>query len=237
MDWKDVGKIIAPLAPMAGSILGGLIPFPGGSIIGQKLGEMIAGAFGVAPTPQAVSEAVANSTEETARVKINAAVEQARIEIAGFVEIEKAYLHAIEVGLAQTGETMRIELAHEHWFFTGWRPAIGWVFVAFALTFGAMLTVAAGAAAFWSNGRPLQILTESWPIFLAYFGTLGLMVGVYIPSRSAEKKTAIESGTVIPNAKPVVPAKPVVVLPEKPANVPMPPIRPQLGSKPVGSRD
>lgn len=207
MDWSSVVPVVASLAPMAGSILGGLIPFPGGSIIGQKFGEIIAKQFGLpaTATPSQVSDAIAAAGEETARAKINAAVEQARIEVEGFVEIEKAYLHAVEVGIAQTGETMRAEIGHEHWFFTGWRPAIGWVFVLFALSFGAMLTVAAAAAAFLSNKAPLQILTEAWPIFLLYFSTLGLVVGVYIPSRSAEKRTALENAVPMPNAKPSVP--------------------------------
>ena len=195
MDWSSVVPVVASLAPMAGSILGGLIPFPGASLIGQKFGEIIAKQFGLpaTATPASVNTAIATAGEETARAKINAAVEQARIEIDGFVEIEKAYLHTVEVGILQTGETMRAEIGHEHWFFTGWRPAIGWIFVLFALSFGVMLTVAAAAAAFFSNPRPLEILTNSWPIFATYFGVLGLMVGAYIPSRSMEKKTAVEN--------------------------------------------
>lgn len=200
MDWSAVVPVVASLAPMAGSILGGLIPFPGASMIGQKFGEVIAKQFGLPAnaTPSSVRDAIAAAGEETARAKIAAAVEQARAEIAGFVAIEQAYLHAVETGIAQTGETMRAELAHQHWFFTGWRPAIGWIFVLFALSFGVMLSVSAAAAAFFSNARPLEILTNAWPIFLAYFGVLGLMVGVYIPSRSTEKKAAIETA-----AKPV----------------------------------
>lgn len=180
---------------MAGSILGGLIPFPGASIIGQKFGEVIAKQFGLPAnaTPASVNEAIVAAGEETARAKINAAMEQARAEITGFVDIEKAYLHTVEVGLAETGETMRAEIGHEHWFFSGWRPAIGWIFVLFAMSFGVMLTVSAASAAFMSNPRPLEILTNAWPIFATYFGVLGLMVGVYIPSRTIDKKTMIEN--------------------------------------------
>jgi len=204
MDWSSVVPVVASLAPMAGSILGGLIPFPGASLIGQKFGEVIAKQFGLpaTATPASVNAAIVSAGEETARAKINAAVEQARIEIDGFVEIEKAYLHTVEVGVLQTGETMRAEIGHEHWFFTGWRPAIGWIFVLFALSFGVMLTAAGAAAAFLSNARPLEILTNAWPIYLAYFGVLGLMVGVYIPSRSAEKKTAVENAA--PGTKPTI---------------------------------
>lgn len=202
MDWKDIARVVAPLAPTAGSILGGLIPFPGGSFIGQKFGEIIAAQFGVQPTPQAVSEAIASATEETARAKINAAVEQARIQVQGFVDIERAYLHLAEVGLTQTGQTMRAELEHQHWYFTGWRPACGWVFVANAIAFGVMLLLAACRAQL-GDPAPLKILTEAWPIFAAYFGTLAAMVGVYVTCRSQEKKAATEFAPA-----PAQPAKP-----------------------------
>lgn len=195
MDWKDLAKVIAPLAPVAGSIIGGLIPVPGGSIIGQKLGELIAGAFGVPPTPQAVSEAIANSTEETARAKINAAVEQARVEVTGFVEVERIHAHVIETSLTQVGATMRAEIGHEHWYFNGWRPACGWVFVVYATVFGGILMVAGIAAAFFNSPTALDRLSAAWPIFAAYFGALAAMVGVYIVGRSQEKRTAAETGT------------------------------------------
>lgn len=203
MDWSSVVPVVASLAPMAGSILGGLVPFPGASLIGQKFGEVIAKQFGLPATATAsqLNEAIAVAGEETARAKINAAVEQARAEINGFVAIEQAYLHAVEVGVEQTGLTMRAEIQDQRgWFYTGWRPTIGWIFVLFALSFGVMLSVSAAAAAFFSNPRPLEILTNAWPIFLAYFGTLGLMVGVYIPSRSMEKKAAIDNTTVATKA-------------------------------------
>lgn len=203
MDWSAVVPVVASLAPMAGSILGGLIPFPGASLIGQKFGEVLAKQFGLPANATAgqLNSAIVAAGEETARAKINAALEQSRAEIAGFVEVEKAYLKTVETGVIQVNETMRAEIGHEHWFFTGWRPAIGWIFVLFAMSFGTMLTVAAAAAAFYSNNRPLEILSNSWPIFLVYYSTLGLMVGVYIPSRSMEKKAVIETKQPPPKVK------------------------------------
>jgi hypothetical protein len=225
MNWTDVAKIIAPLAPMAGSILGGLIPFPGGSLIGEEFGKIIAGVFGVPATPDAVNAAVTSNPNEVVLAKINQATELARIKIDGFADLEKAYLHTVETGLSQTGDTMRADIGHESLFFTGWRPAIGWVFVFEAVCFGLMLSVAAGAAAFFNNSRPLEILTNAWPIFLAYFGTLGLMVGVYIPSRTAEKKAAIANNAAMPNATVITPTPPVVIAKPalKPAVIPAKP--------------
>lgn len=218
MDWKVVGTLLATTAPMAGKILGGLIPFPGGSLIGEQFGKIIARQFGVAETPAAVAGAISANPNEVVLAKINQAIEIARVEVAGFVDIEKAYLHTVEVSLTQVGATMRAEIGHEHWFFNGWRPAAGWVFVLYAAVFGAILMVAAVASAFFDKTQALDRLTAAWPIFAAYFATLAAMVGVYIIGRSQEKGRAIENNAPMPNSAP--PPLPKAVLPMKPA---MPP--------------
>lgn len=217
MDWKSLAPLIGALAPTAGKIIGGFLPIPFASVIGEQFGNVIARQFGTT-TPAATAEAIRSDPEAVA--KINAAMEIGKAQINGFVEAEKAALDAVKVGLEQTGQTMRLELAPEnrHWFYTGWRPAIGWVFVLFSISFGSMLTLAAAGAALSDNARPLQILTDAWPIFLAYFGTLGLMVGVYIPSRSLDKAKFVDTSTV--------PAKPAPPAPApKPVPKPVLPIR------------
>jgi hypothetical protein len=131
MEWKTIAPIVGAVAPLAGSILGGLIPFPGGSLIGQKFGQIIAAQLGVAPTPEAVSDKLATATEETKRAAINAAIEKARVEIDGFVAYERAILEAQVKNLSDVNATMRAEAAvapeyREHWFFRAWRPAFAW---------------------------------------------------------------------------------------------------------------
>lgn len=203
MNWPDLGKTIAPLAPLAGKIIGGLIPFPGAAVIGEQLGGIIARQFGVSATPQAINEAIAVAGEETARAKINAAVEQARVQIAGFVDLEKVLWHAVEVGLEQTGQTMRAEIRPEnrHWFFTGWRPFIGWVFGISALCFGIMLTMVTGSTALHA-ADPLKTLNDAWPLYLSYFGVLGVVVGVVVKGRSDEKIKSMETGAPVNPIKP-----------------------------------
>jgi hypothetical protein len=193
--WIDVAKVIAPLAPTVGGILGGLIPFPGGALIGQSLGGIIARQFGVPATPEAVANAVAGSPNELAIAKLNAANEAAKIEIEGYARVEEAYARTLQTGIEQTGLTMRAELGHEHWFFTGWRPCAGWLFDIFAAVFGVQLCIAAAQAAFSGDPVPLKTLTDAWPAFLALLGPLALMVGVLVVGRSAEKVKAIETGT------------------------------------------
>lgn len=210
MDWKDVAAVVAPLAPKVGNLLGGFIPFPGGSLVGElagkALGGFIAAQFGVPDTPDAVHAAITGNPNDVVIAKLNAAADEAKAKWAAGTETEKAWAHALETGLAQVNETMRAELAHEHWFFTGWRPAIGWVFAFIAACFGVMLTFA-GAIATWRSPDALKTLNDAWPLFAAYFGVIGLVVGVYIPSRSIEKRAAIESGAPMPNAAPKPPVK------------------------------
>lgn len=204
MDWTTVAKLIAPLAPAAGSILGGLIPFPGASIIGQKFGEVIARQFGVPNTPAAVTGAIAGSTNEVVLAKINQAMVVARAEIDGFVEIEKAWAEVAKESVIQVNATMRAELLNQHWFFTGWRPAAGWVFDVYMAAFGALLMWATVRAILVSPD-PLKTLAEAWPIFAAYFGILAAMVGVYVVGRSQEKiSKSVEVPTAaVPAVKPV----------------------------------
>lgn len=50
MDWRDIGRSIAAVAPTLGLALGGPA--------GKAIGALVAAAFGAEPTPEAVSRAV-----------------------------------------------------------------------------------------------------------------------------------------------------------------------------------
>lgn len=203
MDWIGVAKLIAPLAPTLGGILGGLIPFPGAGLAGQAIGNVIARQLGVEPTPQAVSDALARMSHEEKLAALQAATERARIEVQGFVEVEKQYFETLRGAIGETGQTMREEMRPEnrHWFYTGWRPAAGWIFDFFAVLFGIIL---AWATLIAIGGKPdtLKILVDAWPLYASYFGILAAMVGVYVIGRSQEKAKAIEVAAPVPPAKP-----------------------------------
>lgn len=188
MDWFSIAKAVAPLAPTLGGILGGFIPFPGAAAAGQAIGGVIARQLGVPATPQAVNDALARMTHEEKIAALNAATERARIEVQGFVEAEKQYFETMRVAIGETGETMRLELLPEnrHWFYTGWRPTAGWIFDVFAAIFGGVL-VWATLLGVSGNSTPLKTISDSWPIYAAFFGILAAMVGVYVIGRSQEK--------------------------------------------------
>lgn len=192
MDWTSLAKVVAPLAPTLGGILGGLIPFPGGALIGQTIGNVIARQLGVEPTPQAVGDALAKMNHEEKLAAMQAATERARIEVQGFVEAEKQYFETMRTALVETGQTMREEIRPEnrHWFYTGWRPAAGWIFDLYASVYGVII-VWAMFRAMTGDATSLDALIKSWPIVLAHLGLLAAMVGVYVVGRSQEKAAAV----------------------------------------------
>lgn len=130
MDWKDVGKIVAPLAPTLGGILGDLIPIPGGGMIGTAAGNLIAAALGVDPTPDAVSNAIQNDPNAVA--KIQAAETEAQAKWPAIAEIAKAQYAANAAQSESINQTIRAEAeAKVPWWH--WRHQLGYVVLLYAL--------------------------------------------------------------------------------------------------------
>lgn len=206
MDFHTIASIVAPLAPGLGSLLGGLIPFPGGSYAGQKVGEMIARQFGVEATPQAIEKAITTSPNDIAIAKLDAAWKEAQAEWPALAEMEKAWSAVAQTSIAETNETMRIEVRPEnrHWYFTGWRPFAGWEFNFFACIYGLLIAAAVILAA---RGNQLMItaIKDVQTIAGSLLGALAMVVGVSAIGRSFEKKARIETGS--PPALPSKPAK------------------------------
>lgn len=204
MDWKDLAPFIAPLAPALGSLIGGLIPFPGAGFAGQKIGEMIAKQFGVDSTPEAVKGAVTSSANDVAVAKLNAAWQEAVAMWPALADMEKAWASVAQTSIAETNETMRIEALPEnrHWYFTGWRPFAGWQFNFFCALYGLLLAVSVVLAA-RGNDLMLSAVKDVQAIAGALLGALAAVVGVSAIGRSFEKKARIETGSA-----PATPSKP-----------------------------
>lgn len=92
MDWSAVGSLVAPMAPTIGGLLGGLIPFPGGAILGSMAGKMVASALGVAATPEAVHDAVTTGDPDVIKAKLASA----DAEMSAEVEKHKADLADVQ---------------------------------------------------------------------------------------------------------------------------------------------
>lgn len=126
MDWKDiVGPIITSAAPTIGSILGGLVPIPGGSLIGQELGSLIAKQFGVDATPDAVNAAIQNAPSDVAAAKLQAAESEALAKWPALAQIAQAEAADRTAQSQAINATMQAEVAKgQPWY--AWRNMWGY---------------------------------------------------------------------------------------------------------------
>ena len=152
MDWKDIAGSVGKFAPVVGTLLGG----PAGAIVGA-VGSIVASSLGVEATPEAVDQALKTNPE--AALKLAAMESDERIKLRSMALAQaQAELEAEARAASSVNETMRSEVAAEHWPSYSWRPAIG-----FAVAFAVVLCVLAifmayGAAIFTSNAAGLQHL-------------------------------------------------------------------------------
>jgi hypothetical protein len=91
MDWKDLaGPLVAAGAPTLGKIVGAMIPVPGGALIGEAAGNLLAKAFGVEPKPEVVQDAINSADPQVALEKIKAAEAEATAKWPALAEMAKA---------------------------------------------------------------------------------------------------------------------------------------------------
>lgn len=98
MDWSALTPLIANAAPTIGGLLGGLIPFPGGAILGQVAGKVLAEALGVPPTPEAVKDAIETGDQAVVQAKLSEAETRMQTEVEKF----KASLEDVQSARAAT---------------------------------------------------------------------------------------------------------------------------------------
>jgi len=81
-------------APVLGKIIGSVIPFPGGALIGEMAGKMLASALGVEATPAAVNTALATMPNDVAIAKIKASEAEAVAKWPALAAMAKAQAEA-----------------------------------------------------------------------------------------------------------------------------------------------
>lgn len=106
MDWSALTPLIANAAPTIGSLLGGLIPFPGGSILGQVAGKVLAEALGVPPTPEAVKNAIETGDQAVVQAKLSEAEVRMQTEVekfkASLEDVQSARSTTVELAKSQS---------------------------------------------------------------------------------------------------------------------------------------
>lgn len=197
MDWKDLGPVLGASAPLLGKLVSiGVSFIPGvgpiaGPIIGPAVGAIIAKQFGVTPTPDAVAQAVVNSSPAEVEARLRAATEETKAIYHWAEAVETGKLRLEEVQLTQVNETARAELQVESPFKTWWRPFNGWVLGVENALVGSC-AVACLVLAMLGNDQPLTAMRDAWPLLLAVLGCPAAVVGVAVWQRSTEKLKAME---------------------------------------------
>lgn len=182
MDWKDVGKIVAPLAPTLGGILGDLIPIPGGGMIGTAAGNLIAAALGVDPTPDAVGTAIQN--DPNAAAKIQAAESEAVAKWPAIAEIAKAQYAANAAQSESINQTIRAEAGNVSWWH--WRHLLGYLVLLYGIEQVALIAYAG-----FGKGLPADQLAAIFNSTAVLTGGLLALLGYVASDTTALKQTAI----------------------------------------------
>jgi hypothetical protein len=115
MKWSDVVNCIQLAAPTIGSLFG-----PAGTVIGAGVGagiKVVATALGVAPTQDAIAQAVA--TDPAAAEKLR------EFEIANATELQKLIITSETSVILAVNQTMQTEGKSEKWPQYSWRPFWG----------------------------------------------------------------------------------------------------------------
>lgn len=91
MDWKDLlGPLVASGAPTLGKIIGSALPIPGGALIGEAAGALLAKHLGVEAKPAAVNAQLEALPPEVALAKIKAAEVEAAAKWPALADMARA---------------------------------------------------------------------------------------------------------------------------------------------------
>lgn len=183
-DWKDIAALVSPFAPTAGKILGGMIPFPGGAMMGEMVGNMIARQFNVEPTPEAVREAiVSNPAHVTAGNLAN--VEEEAGKWAAMAQIVQAEAGDRTAQSQAVNETMRQEIARVSWWH--WRHLMGYS----TLVWSMGLFVVVMKALWYIDIAAINAFTQVLGPIVLILGILAGLNGFVAQTTSSLKEAAI----------------------------------------------
>ncbi len=192
MDWSALVPLVAGAAPTIGGLLGGLIPFPGGAILGQVAGKVLAEALGVPATPEAVNTAITTGDPAIVQAKLSEAEARMQAEVdkhrADLADVADA--RATNVKLVESGSIM------------AWGPVvistlvtIGFIGCVFALM---VLKID------FSNTSGQAFLILTGVLSQAFAQVTGYWLGSSAGSADKSAQIAALAGVPITTAKPAV---------------------------------
>lgn len=167
MEWRDVGKIVAKVAPVLGTLLGG----PAGA----AAGALVSSVLGVDNDPDEVHKAV--SADPSLLVRLREAEMQQQ------TELNRMMIQSETDRLTQVNETIRAELASGDKFKSYWRPLFGyimgisWGVVMLAVTYQVIFKPTEAATTIQAIGQ----MSTLWGAGLA-------VLGINVWKRSTDKQ-------------------------------------------------
>lgn len=189
MDWNDLGKFVGPIliknAPTIGGLLGGLIPIPGGSMIGEQAGALLAQALGVPNDPTSVANAI--QSDPNAAAKITAAETEAAAKWPALAEIARAKYESNSSQAQNINATMQAEVAKgQPWW--AWRNLYG-----YSVALEATATSWVVLYSLVLNPAIYKNVADSLPFFLSWYGMRFGLLG-YIHNQATQEKVAAVTG-------------------------------------------
>jgi hypothetical protein len=220
MDWKAVAGLAAPFAPTIGKILGGLIPVPGGALLGEWAGSALARALGVPATPEAVGGAIQGMPAGEVEERLAAVENEAVAKWEAWAKVEEAQAADRTAQSREINQTIREEAPRVPWWH--WRHLLGYVLVILGAETAALVPLvvfgkitAADMVAILTALMPITGIFAALNGYIAQDNTKRLttaITGEHPPSMTDTVASAVK--------KAITPTKPTVII-----------------GKPVGSRD
>lgn len=189
MDWNSLAKTVGPIlinnAPTIGSILGGLIPIPMGSTIGEEAGQLLANAFGTQNDPTEIAKAIQGDPNAAAR--ITAAETEAAAKWPALAQMAAELYKSNAAQAESINATMRQELAQgQPWY--AWRNLYG-----YSISYEVVVVSNIVFYAILFKPEILTAVQNSYSFFLSWytlrFGLLG-----YIHNQATQEKIAAATG-------------------------------------------
>lgn len=195
MDWSKLKPLAGKLAesglPTLGNLVGDILPFPGGAMLGQWAGEWagkaIAEALGVPATPEAVGNAVEVLPPDVLKARLAAAENEAAAKWEATARIAEAEAKDRTAQSGAINETVRAEAAAGvAWWH--WRHLIGYLVLGYGLEQIILI-----AYVFFGKGYGSDQLTQMFnattPFTVGLFALLG-----YVAQDTTNKSIAAMTG-------------------------------------------
>lgn len=122
-EWNDLAeRVLVAGAPTLGAMLGGLLPIPGGSLLGQTAGEIIARSLGVPPQPDAIAKALMSDPDAGSILSL--AEREAMAKWPALAEMARAESAVGQAQVVAVNEAIRAEAASGDGLLGRWRGSM-----------------------------------------------------------------------------------------------------------------